>query len=213
MGALKCLAPFMKKMAAVISLLTTANIAGICEAAESQNKVDKFYKVTSKSDTRFYGVADEIASITSNKKLLAILPFMPEWETHLSTRNRERKEKIKSTMEFLTPQFWKQADLLERIFRVFLIAMNMTSGESTPMSAYLPICVACRNEVATIIQAAGGNDAFDAMCDEGADGASASAELERVLSVRFNFDGKTLDGRKKPLLDEYQVWAFVVDPY
>lgn len=115
---------------------------------------------------------------------------------------------IQGAIDLCIPSFWAQADITKQLFAVFQVAVKMTSSEKTPMSAYLPICVACRNEINTILDSVGGKEGFD-----GKFGAGAFDELQEALNVRFNFDGKPKPGAKVQLMDEYQVWCFVCDPY
>ena len=44
-------------------------------------------------------------------------------------------------------------------------------------------------------------------------GATARLEITTMVSSRFNMHGRDVGGRKVGLLDEYQLWAYLVDPF
>ena len=130
-GKLKCLKVFLQGLNGVVNLLATANIVGICEKAEVQGKVAKFYKkVVKKSDTRFYGLSDEIKSIVKNRKLLTILPTLPEFEKYFASRDAGRKRTIQGVLDLLVPPFWRSAEFLVKLFGILKHAVAIALNES-----------------------------------------------------------------------------------
>jgi hypothetical protein len=207
-GKLKCLKVFLDGLNSVVTLMTEGNIVGICEKAEVQHKVDKFWKVVKKADTRFYGMADEIASIVKNKKLLTILSTLPEFETYFASRTRARKEKIQAALDQIVPTFWRCAEFLQNIWAVLKHAVTICSSETCPMSAYLPICFALKSELDAVLQSSGGMEGVDALF-----GTGSFEELEQCFAKRINLDGKPTPGQKVEILDNYQLWCYLVDPF
>jgi hypothetical protein len=207
-GKLKSLKPFLDKLNCVVKLLTDAKIVGICEKGEQQNLVSKFYKVVKKSDTRFYAVADEIKSIVRNKKLLTILPTMPEFEKYMRSRDVARRRTIQAALDVMIPTFWRSAEFLEKLFGVLKHAVTMVSSETTPMSAYLPICFAVEAELNAAVAEVGETEDYELLFGQG-----SFQELKNCMATRINLDGKPRPGQKMELLDQYQLWCYLVDPF
>lgn len=208
LSKVKPLKPFIDDLGSVVELLTNGNIVGICEIADQQNLVPKFYKVVKKSATRFYGVADEISSIVRNKNLLIILPTMPEFVQHMADKKPPRRATIQATLDLMVPKFWRSAEFLAKLFGVLQYAVTIVSSESAPMSAYLPICFAIEAELQTLIKELGKVE-FEALF-----GKDSLQVVQDCLATRINLNGEKVDGTQKvQLLDEYQMWCYVVDPF
>jgi hypothetical protein len=208
LGKLPPMKPFIDSLGSVVELLTSGNIVGICELADQQNLVPKFYKVVRKSATRFNGVADEIKSIVKNKNLLIILPTMPEFVNHLRTKKPARKKTIQDALDLMVPKFWRTAEFLVKLFGVLKHAVTMVSSESVPMSAFLPICFAVEAELQAVIKELG-EDGFQDLFGE-----SAFEDVKSCIATRINLNGKKVDGTQKvQLLDAYQMWCYAVDPF
>jgi hypothetical protein len=207
-GNFKCFKPFLVSLSIVVKFLCNSQIVGLCEKVIIQNKLPTFTKVVNKSDTRFYGTADEISSILKNRKVLTVLPTCKDWEEHYKSKDAKRRTVLDKTLETITPSFWKSAEFLEKLFAVLKFAVNLCSSESCPMSAYLPICTATKFELDDVIKDNGGKQGFELLF-----GDKSFEELERCFNTRINLDGKKTPGQKVELLDQYQIWCYLVDPY
>lgn len=76
----------------LVKLLSTDAIVGIFQKAVSTGKVDQWYKVTAKADTRFYGTYDEANSLLKNKNVLTVLPTLGTWKEYMESRPTARKK-------------------------------------------------------------------------------------------------------------------------
>ena len=94
--------------------------------------------------------------------------------------------------------------MLIPLFEIFKQAVLMVGKNDSPMSCVFPLVCALKNETSRII----GCDNFDGALGEG-----AGLATKALLAVRFNLTGKPPRGRKVGILDEYQLWAFLLDPY
>lgn len=207
-GKLQCMKPFLDDLGKVVSLLTNNQIIGICENAVYKNQVESFTKVVKKSETRFYAIADEIASVLKNKNVLAVLPTLKDYEEHLRTRKRDRKETLDNTMDLINAKFWRTAEFLKEVFGVLKSAVTMVSGEKTPMSAYLPICCATKLHIEEVLKSVNGKEGFESMF-----GMESFEAFNKCVSTRVNLDGLRTPGQKMELLDPYQIWCYLVDPF
>ena len=181
---------------------------GIYEKAEVQGKVAKFYKVVKKSDTRFYGLSDEIKYIVKNKKLLTNLPMLPEFEKYFASRDAGRKRTIQGVIDILVPPFWRSAEFLVKLFGILKHAVAIVSNEASPMSSYLPICYAVKAGMDEAIASVGTKEDFEVLFGNG-----SLQEVMDCMATRINLDGKGIAGQKVELLDPYQVWCYLVDPF
>ena len=89
----------------------------------------------------------------------------------------------------------------------FTKVQNICSRETFPLSLFVPLCQALKNE---LLRGLTGNDnAFEVIFGRG-----GRIEIEDMISPRFNMDGNAPIGtRKVGLLDPHHFWVFVVDPF
>jgi len=76
---------------------------------------------------------------------------------------------------------------------------------SVPLSAYILLCQAMRNEINKGLNAENGK--FNRLLGKG-----AGQQVVNMIKPRFNMNGENPDGRKVGLVDPHQIWAFVADP-
>ena len=88
----------------------------------------------------------------------------------------------------------------------FKIVHALCSREDFPLSCYVLLAQALRNDINKGLRADNGR--FDKVL-----GAESSKEVADMIRERFNMDGKDTDGRKVGLLDRHHLMCFLVDPF
>jgi hypothetical protein len=197
-----------KSSRSVINLLNRDRIQGITERAYSQHKITSHVRVAILSETRFYGNADMLIGLRKNRSALGILETLDEYKAYYESRTAIHKREIEEVLQVLSSGFWKMVDFAIDLFDILKTTIMHLSSERMPMSAYLPLVQAMKNELESILQSYGRgwiDEAFGEGCFEA---------IEDIIGVRFNMDGKKPCGTTKVgLLDKYQLWAFIVDPF
>ena len=202
-----CFSELLTTTKTLIRLLTRDRVRAICEEAMRTDRCVFCPVAVLLADTRFYGAADMFKSVLKNQPILNILADLPQFVEYRNTRKTQEREKLDDTLLTLTPLYYRKLQLATNWFDVLKRGNKMTSSESCPMSAYLPIVQAIRNEVNVVLANEGGpswNTVF---------GGGKRAELALFITQRFNMDGQDPPGMKVGLLDAYQVWAHMVDPF
>jgi hypothetical protein len=159
------------------------------------------------AETRFYGTKDMMQGVSENKKVLDVIEGLDDFKEYYASRPTGQQESINKVLNILTPNYWIQLTICLNWFAVLKHANKHCSSESFPMSAYLPLVQAIRNELNAVIRNRGGRP-FDDIFGEG-----SMVQLTDFIRNRFNMDGKIPTGRKVGLLDEDQIWCFITNPY
>lgn len=83
---------------------------------------------------------------------------------------------------------------------------GLCSRSTMPLSAYLLLVQALRNEINMGLNDGDGN--FDTVL-----GDDSRLEVAKMIRERFNMDGTDPSGRKVGLLDRVHLMCFLVDPF
>jgi hypothetical protein len=197
-----------KSSRSVINLLNRDRIQGITERAYSNHKITSHVRVAILSETRFYGNADMLIGLRKNRHVLAVLETLDEYKAYYESRTASHKRDIEEVLQVLSTGFWKMVDFAIDLFDILKTTIMHLSSERMPMSAYLPLVRAMKNELESILQSYGRvwiDEAFGDGCFEA---------IEEVIRVRFNMNGcRPMGTTRVGLLDKYQIWCFIVDPF
>jgi hypothetical protein len=149
-----------------------------------------------------------LIGLRKNRSALGILETLEEYKSYFESRSTAHKREIEQKLQVLSTGFWKMVDFGIDLFDILRTTVMHLSSERMPMSAYLPLVQAMKNELESILHSYGPdwiNEAF---------GDNTYEDIEDIIGVRFNMDGKKPGGTTKVgLLDKYQLWAFIVDPF
>lgn len=173
-----CFKEYIEQRNALVTLLTTDNIVGICQKVVAKQPNLSFHHVVKKADTRFFGSYDEAESIHKNRELLKALDTTPEFEEYYNSRKKaSRRTTLDNTFGYVTHKFWH----MNRFFMSIILAL--CSDKNTPMTAYYPICHVTKESMEMVLQPeTNTNELF---------GDGAFKELTALIEYRFNMDGKS----------------------
>lgn len=149
-------------------------------------------------------VFDLLQSVDAHKEFLKALRHHQAFTTYYDNCPADEKETMFNVLNDLTPTFFKKLNIAKRWFDVIKHARDVALDPTFPMSAYLPLVQALKNELNEVFR---DDPNFDATMGEGASGV-----LAEVLRTRFNMDGSVPADGQVGLLVKLQVWAFMVDP-
>ena len=151
-----------------------------------------------------YNAHETFLSAFKQKPFVELLASSAEYKEYYKTRSASGKRAADAVVK-LAEHHWDALQLAGSFFRQFKRALLLASSNNTPMSAYLPICVALRNELNDVL---GDTAAFDAAL-----GQHAGRDTAAQIRERFNMGGTPPAGTIKGLLDKYQLWCFMMDPF
>ena len=123
-------------------------------------------------------------------------------------RGEKEKEKIDGILGRCRDlNRWTRMKILNESLSIhFKVVHGLCSREDFPLSAYLLLIQAMRNDINKGINFERGR--FGVVL-----GVGARREIADMIRPRFNMDGKDPSGRKVGLLDRHHLMAFIVDPY
>jgi hypothetical protein len=200
-----CFANLLKVAKSIIKFLNTDRVGGIVAELVKNKRCIPVPHAALLSETRFYGAADMFEGVLKNKPVLDIIQSTEAFENYYSSRTSTQN--IDDVLATLIPNLYRQLKVATSWFAVLKNANKMCSSESFPMSAYLPLVQATRNGLTKSLNNEGGQP-FDVIF-----GTGSRNQLALFVRGRFNMDGVPPAGRKVGLLDTYQIWAHLVDPY
>jgi hypothetical protein len=96
--------------------------------------------------------------------------------------------------------------LTDNLTHIFKDVQKLCSREDFPLSAYVVLIQALRNELNAGLSKNEGE--FSRVL-----GAGAAKEVADMIRERFNMDGLDPSGRKVGLIDRHHYWNFLVDPF
>jgi len=196
----------------LIDLLSVDRVNGIrSELIRTGKLANSVIKVDKLSETRFNKMGITLTSIKLQRPFLEMLSSgFEEFQDYYLSRPADRRNKIDAALNIPSHKFWQKVDVAIDWFEKINYATKLVSSEKFPMSAYFPLVRALRNEFDEILQDRG----TDGVCKfDSVFGAGCCTELADFIKSRFNMDGDGTSTRKVGLLDRYQIWAYLVDPY
>jgi len=192
----------------LLNLLTTDRVAGIIQDGKRTLLLPRdMPKATSYSDTRMNKAATMFKTIQGNKPFFDNARTLPSFMVYYNASTPSRKAVIDNQLELATSLYFERVVIAIKWFKAFEDGYNIVSSNRTPMSAYLPTVQAMRNELNSALANEGGRDYFTLF------GEASELELTDFIRTRFNMDGVDPEGRRVGLLDPYQLWAYMVDPF
>jgi hypothetical protein len=155
------------------------------------------------SDMRMNNDHDHINSALRMLPFIQQLRRFEKYATYYDGRSAADKNKFNTIINDCNGECEEKMRTLLQLTGIFKRVHLFCSSQETPPSAFPPVARAMYNEIMNVIR----DEKFDRILGE-----NASTEVKNMLLVRFNFDGKKVQGRKAPLMDPYHNWAFLCDP-
>ncbi len=211
-ASVSCFDLLMVDVNKLIDLLSVDRVNGIrSELIRTGKLANSVIKVDKLSETRFNKMGITLTSIKLQRPFLEMLSSgFEEFQDYYLSRPADRRNKIDAALNIPSHKFWQKVDVAIDWFEKINYATKLVSSEKFPMSAYFPLVRALRNEFDEILQDRG----TDGVCKfDSVFGAGCCTELADFIKSRFNMDGDGTSTRKVGLLDRYQIWAYLVDPY
>ena len=133
------------------------------------------------------------------------LPNEQRFVDYKRSRTKKGKETIDKFFDMCNHQHWLRMEVVLSVTKCFRDAHKLCSGEKTPLSCYVLVVQALKNEVWARLD----DEEFDLVLGDG-----AAQQVKDMLRPRFNMDGSEPDGTQKVgLLDKFHLWCFIVDPF
>lgn len=152
-----------------------------------------------------YLLFDYLTMVKKVKPFMDIVRSNPSYiEYYNEPARASTRASLDDTIDGCTPQFYARVEKIICYVLPFKKGYKILSTPKTPMSAYLPVC-ACIANACNLVLA---ESDFETIL-----GTATKTEIIAMNSIRFNFDGTPPAGQKVGLLDEWQIWAFIADPF
>jgi hypothetical protein len=150
-------AVLLSQTKSIIEFLSVDRVAGIGEEAVIDNRCVFVPKTSNLSETHFYGAADMMDGVLKNKPLLDIIKGLESSQAyHRSHTKKAAKDSIAEVLKLIGPDLWQRLDSAIKWFKVLKAANKLMSSESFPMSAYISLVQAMRNELNNVLNNEGG---------------------------------------------------------
>ena len=157
-------------------------------------------------ENRMITVHLHLESVRRQAEFMASLRSNPKFLKFYNTRRRGDQKEIDQMFRKCHLLIFQSCDVLLTFSIHFAEAHKLCSREDSPLSAWFLIIQALRNGLNSAIQADDG--LFDRVLGNG-----SAQEIMDLLGPRFNMDGKKPAGQRVGLIDDYHLWAHLVDPH
>ena len=128
------------------------------------------------------------------------------FKKYYDKRTTQEKVKIDGIFQRCNHMRWERMDLLTSLLTVHFKRLHkVCCMSSVPLSAYILLCQAMRNEINKGLNAENGK--FNRLLGKG-----VAQQVVNMIKPCFNMNGENPDGRKVGLVDPHQIWAFMADP-
>lgn len=198
----------VKEAKEIKELVKIDRVDSIRTEAHREGLLDATWSCTEIVDTRMNTIYLFLAKVYKQHDFCQLLPSNPKFRQYLSERKPEKKEELNDIVFRCRDSLrWERIELLMNgLCKHFYVLQNICSREDFPLSGYLLLIQALRNDLNRGINV--DNGLFDARF-----GAGSREEIVKMIRVRFNMDGHDPSGAKVGLLDRHHFWAFLVDPF
>lgn len=177
--------------------------------AKQQCHLPEATAAVNKVVTRMNLIHDFVWGAQNQGTLIAYLPTCEPFKKYYDKRTTQEKSKIDGIFQRCNHMRWERMDFLtSSLLTVHFKRLHkkVCCMSSVPLSAYILLCQAMRNEINKGLNAENGK--FNRLLGEG-----AAQQVADMIKPRFNMNGENPDGRKVGLVDPHQIWAFMADPY
>ena len=185
-------ADFMKAIMelskAINHMMSIDRIAGIVDDMVSRSMLLRPIAPKSLPETFFYFAPDVLKSSITQKTAIGLLRDDDNYKTYYASQITDAKAKLDAVINKCTPLNFRTMQRGVKLFTPFKHANKVTSSRATPMSAYLLLTQALRNELNVVIKFEDSGNFKDLFGD------NASNEICGLLKVRFNMKGKKPQG-------------------
>ena len=204
-GELQSLRPILDLAKNIIEFVNIDRVDSIIAKAVNRRQMLTPKKGSVWPKTRFYRVTDTLESAISYIPFLLCARQNAEFVEYYDSRSDDRKTSVDALLDECTPLNIRRLGRALTLFAPYKVANKMTSCRETPMSAYLPIVHALRNELNASLRTL---PDWDSVFCHG-----SREQIADSNRPRFNFTGAPPNGRRVGLLDYYHIWCYLVDPF
>ena len=187
-------------------LLSNDRVASIIDEAVRDGLLPAVGKVQSVVDTRMNTLHDHLKSVRAHAVTLKTLHQLPKFREYLRTRTPNARNEIEQLLRRCNVFLWGMMDLVIAFTRNFKEAHLICARRDNPLSSWYLIVQALRNGLNDNIGADDG--LFDRILGHG-----SSREVANIMRPRFNMNGADPAGSIVGLLDEFHLWALLIDPF
>jgi hypothetical protein len=181
-------------------------IDSICIQAKQQCHLPEATAAVNKVNTRMNLIHDFVRGAQNQGTFIAYLPTCDPFKKYYDKRTTQEKAKIDGFFQRCNHMRWERMDFLTSSLTVHFKRLHkVCCMSSVPLSAYILLCQAMRNEINKGLNAENGK--FNRLLGKG-----AAQQVVNMIKPRFNMNGENPDGRKVGLVDPHQIWAFMADP-
>lgn len=206
------LGAYIRNVKDMVGFCKRDQIDGIRTKLISTGLISDGVKASFHSDTRQYGASLMCESLMAQRRFLHHLysgddgDCCSEYVEYYNKQTADEQEKLDMREELVTKAFWKRLAWLQSYFGNAASAVKLVSTMGMPISIYYPTVGVLEAKDKVLLASAS-----DPGCGIEDDEINF---LEAISASRINMDVlKCQRGRKAKMLDEYHVWAFLLDPY
>jgi hypothetical protein len=167
--------------------------------------LDEENVVLNYSETRMNNVHEHVQSAIKQYHFLVAVRAAPQYQKYYGERTPDQKQSLDDFFRtYCTHESFEKMGMLTKVTAIFKRVHLLCSRQDVPISAFILVVQAMRNELNVVIQ----NRQFDEVLGDG-----AAKELADMIRVRFNMSGDPPPGRKVGLIHFQYIWAYLVDPF
>jgi hypothetical protein len=158
---------------------------------------------------RFWMTCNTLEAVINQRPFAYSLAAQADYSKFYNIQTPSQQKFMDAVMgRMASNQFWDRLQKAMNWFNVFKNATQIVCAMDVPISVYFPVCLATRNGLNAILEAEDGGGTFVEILGE-----CAEDECAKIVRSRFNLNGRDPEGRKGGLLEEWHIWAFLVDPF
>jgi hypothetical protein len=202
------MANILRKASAIISFVKIDKIAGMLEEMLLGKEIKFVPKAQHWPETRFHLACDSLLAVIKQRPFIDVLRTKDKYVAYYSASRPLRKASMDEAIDSMTVAFCDEMEVAHKWFLTIKNAAMIVAADDFPLSGYLPVVQGMRNGLNAVLNDSYGGRSFQTVL-----GDNARRELVEMVTSRFNMSGADPMGRKVGLLDQNQVWAFLVDPF
>ena len=156
-------------------------------------------------DTRMNTIHSFVESVGLQKGFFSLIQGDEDFKKYFNERKKADKTKLESILGNCNYSNWTMFDISCAFTAPFVRVQNLCSRKDLPLSMYLLLVQAMKNELCAAVSESA---RFDTFMGEG-----AAKELLDMVLPRFNMNVLPTAMRKVGLLDEHHIWCYICDPF
>ena len=131
---------------------------------------------------------------------------LPKFKDYIASHPAKTKQQYERLIHCINFFSWNEMEMLLTITGPLMEAHLLIARRDNPLSSWVLIVQALWNGIEEALNV--GDGLFNHVL-----GVGSAKEVMDMIGPRFNMDGAKPAGQKVGLLDQYHIWAMIIDPF